>query len=187
MRSGWEVLFQPLAISGSSEQVSFLGTSLAVEMVAMVKEGRVMAAYKTRNLHVRYLNVNNVNIFYVFFFCFFFDAIKMRHDQSSPGASLRNGLLSRERLQLQTHLFYVDYIQAFWEKNVKTGVWCALVAAQREAALTTARTHESTTQWGKSADPVQCTLSLCFCVSYHFLSTWDKPKGKRRQSKRVKQ
>ncbi|TNN86778.1 hypothetical protein EYF80_002961 [Liparis tanakae] len=35
MRSGWDVLFQPLVISGSSEQVSFLATSVDVGAVAV--------------------------------------------------------------------------------------------------------------------------------------------------------
>lgn len=97
MRSGWEVLFQPLAISGSSEQVSFLGTSSGVEVVGMGKEERVMVAHKTQNLRVCYIYVNNHGFS---FLSFFFDAIKMKHDESPHGALLCNGLLSRERLQV---------------------------------------------------------------------------------------
>lgn len=98
MRSGWEVLFQPLAISGSSEQVSFLGTSSGVEVVGMGKEGRVMVAHKTQHLRVCYIYVNNHEFSFLSFF--FVDAFKMKHDKSPHGALLCNGLLSREQLQV---------------------------------------------------------------------------------------
>lgn len=35
MRSGWDVLFHPFVISGNSEQVSFLGTSVGSGMVVV--------------------------------------------------------------------------------------------------------------------------------------------------------
>lgn len=86
---------------------------------------------------------------------------------------LCNGLLSRERLQLQTRLFCAAYIQVFWVKNVNTGLWCWLVAAQHEPSLTAARVKESAKQWVKSAEafPGKCTSLLCFSVCcYHIHS-----------------